>query len=317
MVHHVGQGGKAPVVHVGRRQGNVAQRGYPELAVVGGPPGHRPQAQIGRHGIQAVVAEGVVGLQVATVAVAAVAAAQPPVGVGREQNQPLLLVGTQRRAVAPPKPVVARVARNQRALKLRQGLQRVFLRNGAAAKRLAEQGGILSQLLQPGHARRQRLVHFHRVFHGLAGLRFQAAKCPVPGQLGLPGQVIQRHGAARRYPLVHAQRKGPPVGKGQLLPVAGGTGHRAVQRERRFVKQPPAQGHALHRDGVVGRGRRGGRKIARHHQVVGRRRHHGPFRVHGVDFVLAAAGQRQQDAQPPQLLACAHRRFNWSGRARW
>ena len=76
VVEHLLQGGKAAVVHVGRREGDVAQRGHPELAVVGGQAGLQAQAPVGEGGVEAVVAEGVVGLQVAAVAVAAVAAPQ-------------------------------------------------------------------------------------------------------------------------------------------------------------------------------------------------------------------------------------------------
>lgn len=63
VVEHGLQGGQATVVHVGGRQGDVAQRRHPELAPVGGPAGLAAKAQVDEGCVEAVVAEVVVGLQ--------------------------------------------------------------------------------------------------------------------------------------------------------------------------------------------------------------------------------------------------------------
>src|SRR5579885_138882 len=258
-LHHVGQRLQAAVMHVRRRQRDVAQRGRFERAAVRVHLGHRVPPQIGQ--------------------LASAVDAYPQVVelVVREQRE-LLVDGVARRAVA-----LVRLAENlqapdgrrthgllvaaeiifveggipadHRPLERGDAFLYFFVRDRTRPPRLLEfrcVAGVRAEfLLHVG----QRVRHLHRVLHRALRLLLQAGRPSVPELHGEIRRVEHRGGVACPRLSVYPVGDGFAGRKPGARTVARGARNRVVHRQLRVVVEPAAERDRLRRGRIVRRSR--------------------------------------------------------------
>ena len=238
-----------------------------------------------------------------------------------ELHAPTLLAVESLPLVPEDPAVVGRASRDQRALEARQGLGDVLHPYGPS---LAREGGTepvhrlgipfeapFDASWRSAHLDRRDGEERHRE------LLFQAHQIgPRPGQGCVVGDVGQGHGAARVLDPRPSHRASPAVGEGELLAMAGGTGHVAAARQPLVVEEASPQSDLGRSHWVVRRHtrhREAGGQAPDERRVPGEpdRRTHGTARA-GSEAERSAPGEDepqgppyQPDATAPRSAVCA------------
>ena len=259
---------ESSVVHVGRGEGDVAEAGRGELAVVGVLPRDGSESEVGFE-IEAIVVKAVVREESASVTVEAVRTELFPSWIvlfEEEFEAALLLLGEFPCTVASL--IKAGVEGGLGEEELLDGNAQAFGGGFTRSEGGFEQTRVGGMLGEFGLDVVERLVHLRGVLNRHEDLIAKRGSAAIPEEGVFPREVHQRHGMAGADLTVDADAEGAGIGEGMGRVMTRRATDAAIAGKGGVIEEAAAQLDALLRQRVIGRQWRD-REVGLHLETVG------------------------------------------------